>query len=395
METKKKVILALSWRDIKAPKKGGAEVHTHEMLKGLDKSKYEVYHFSPMFEGAEKKEEIDGITYIRKGNPISVIWHARMYYLRHAKNIDHVIDQCNTHRFFTKFWVPRKKRIFYIHQLTREIWDINAKFPINVIGRTLETPMLKLNNKDYTITVSNSTKEDLVNVGFDKDKIFIIPNGVSKKLYEYRETKYKPYVKKNDFIYVGRYSKYKGIDVCVKALASVKKKYKDARLFICGKKDDEFINEVLQPLCDELSLSLYDYATYGDENVKTADVIMFGFTSESKKYNLMNKSRALLFPSLREGWGIIVTEAGYLNTPSIVYDSPGVRDAVNLGNAGYLCKKNNVDNISELMIRSIEDKEEYKQMSENALKYAMNFNWDNNGAILDDMLNKIEEIEGN
>lgn len=26
-------ILALSWRDIKAPKAGGAEVHTHEMPK--------------------------------------------------------------------------------------------------------------------------------------------------------------------------------------------------------------------------------------------------------------------------------------------------------------------------------------------------------------------------
>lgn len=29
---KKITILALSWRDIRSPKAGGAEVHTHEML---------------------------------------------------------------------------------------------------------------------------------------------------------------------------------------------------------------------------------------------------------------------------------------------------------------------------------------------------------------------------
>ena len=32
-------VLALSWRDIKAPKAGGAEIHTHEMLSRADHKK--------------------------------------------------------------------------------------------------------------------------------------------------------------------------------------------------------------------------------------------------------------------------------------------------------------------------------------------------------------------
>ena len=47
MRNSRITILALSWRDIKAPKAGGAEVHTHEILKRADKDKYCIYHFSP------------------------------------------------------------------------------------------------------------------------------------------------------------------------------------------------------------------------------------------------------------------------------------------------------------------------------------------------------------
>ena len=37
-------ILSLSWRDITSPNAGGAEVHTHEMLRCVDKHKFRIYH---------------------------------------------------------------------------------------------------------------------------------------------------------------------------------------------------------------------------------------------------------------------------------------------------------------------------------------------------------------
>ena len=54
-EGNKKNLLFLSWRDIEAPKKGGAEVFTHEMLSRRDQELSKVVHFSPFFEGAKKK----------------------------------------------------------------------------------------------------------------------------------------------------------------------------------------------------------------------------------------------------------------------------------------------------------------------------------------------------
>ncbi len=155
----KTTILSLSWRDIKSPKAGGAEVHTHEMLSRIDKSKYRVYHLATASQGLPESEVIDGVTYMRNGNAVTVIWAAMRFYFSNRKNVDLVIDQCNTHRFFTPLWVNKGKRIFYIHQLTKEIWDYSARFPLSKIGKVTEEWMLKLNRKDAVITVSESTRD--------------------------------------------------------------------------------------------------------------------------------------------------------------------------------------------------------------------------------------------
>nr|WP_246772964.1 hypothetical protein [Paenibacillus polymyxa] len=87
----KTVVLLLSWRDIRSPKSGGAEIFTHEMLKRSQQGRFQFIHFSPQFEGMPKHEVIDGITYIRKGNIYSVIYYAMRYYRRHRGKIDYVI----------------------------------------------------------------------------------------------------------------------------------------------------------------------------------------------------------------------------------------------------------------------------------------------------------------
>ena len=395
--SKKITILALSWRDIRAPKMGGAEVQTHEMLKRISKEKYNVIHFSPMFEGAMAEEDIDGVHYMRAGNAISVISYAKKYYKAHENKIDYVLDQCNTHRFFTKFWVPAEKRIFYIHQLTREIWDINLPFPFSKIGKIMETPMLRLNKNDFTVALSESTKQDLVDVGFDPDKIFIIPIGLPEEIYEYADshnlsTNKKTITDKNNaFIYVGRYSPYKGMNVCIEALSEVKKTNPDMQLWLVGKKNDEFIENELKPLCDRLNLKLGDASDDND----ILDVVMWGFVTEEEKYQLMEDAIALLFPSIREGWGIIVTEAAYVNTPSIVFDSPGARDAVNFGEAGYLCRENSVEEVARLMNSCISDTVRYKEVTEQANAFSHKFNWNENGVLFEKVIETIENRKNN
>lgn len=379
-EDSRKTILSLSWRDIKSPTAGGAEVQTHEMLSRVNHEKYRIIHLAAWYDGLEESEYIDQVNYIRKGNIFTVIWYAFLYYKHNRRNIDYVIDQCNTHRFFTPLWVKREKRIFYIHQLTREIWDIMLHFPMNKIGKVMENAMLKLNKRDNTIALSQSTKEDLVNVGFDPKKITIIPIGVDFKPWDPQE-----FLEKEEhptFVYVGRYASYKGIDVAVEAFGRLKEVYPNARLWILGKKNEKYVSECLVPISNKYGLS-WGTAEEG------ADIISWGFVSEQKKLNLLSRATALLFPSIREGWGIPISEAGDVGTPSIVFDSPGIRDAVNFGKAGYLCHTNNEKGLLEQMMLAIDDKTLYNEMREKAYEFSSQFLWEKIGGKFEEVLSKI------
>ena len=381
--TTKTTILALSWRDIRSPKMGGAETHTHEMLRRVDHEKYRVIHFAPMYPGLLEEENIDGVNYLRKGSIFSVIWYAMIYYKKNAKNIDFVIEQCNTHRFFTRFWVPAKKRIFYIHQLTREIWNIEMHGIFATIGRKLENPMLRLQNNDYAITVSDSTKSELIEQGFQPEKIFIVNPAIHTRLWTQEE-----WFEKDEnptFVYVGRYARYKGIDVAIEALGIVKREHTKAKLWIIGKENKEYVEDVLKPLCSKLHLEI------GHDEY--ADVVLCGFVSEEKKLELQSRALALLFPSIREGWGLIITEAAMVGTPSIVFDAPGSRDAVNFGEAGYLCSKNDAGHLAEYMENCIENPEEYEKVRKAAYEFSSQFTWDNMDYCLDHIIEAIKERE--
>lgn len=383
---KKTTILALSWRDITSPKAGGAEVHTHEMLSRADKNKYKIVHFATRTKGQAAHEEIDGVTYIRHGNAITVILSAMRYYNRHRGQIDFVIDQCNTHRFFTPLWVEPKKRIFYIHQLTKEIWDYSAKFPLSKIGKTLEESFLKLNRHDPVITVSESTRDELVDRGYDKNKIKIIHNGVSFK--PWKPDKWCSKEEAPTLIYAGRYSPYKGIDVAVKALACIKKDYPYAKLWIIGKKEQDYVDKNLMPICRRNHLTWEDAAT----DNPTGDIVSWGYVSEEKKLELLSRAWVLLFPSIREGWGIPVTEAGCVGTPCIAFDSPGIREAVNYGKAGYLCTENSVSALATQICMAISDKMIYSSKRESAYQYSSQFQWDGIGKEFERFIDGIQTI---
>ncbi len=368
-------ILLLSWRDIRSPKSGGAEIFTHEMLKRSQQSRYRFIHFAPQFEGLPAEEEIDGVTYIRQGNIYSVIGHAIRYYRQHRNEIDYVVNQSNTHQFFTSFWVEPAKRIFFIHQLTREIWYENASFPLNHIGHALEPWMLKLAQKDQTITVSPSTRYDLLQLGFDAKRVHLLPEGI--EFEHWQPEQFLPKEAQPTFMYVGRFVKYKGIDLVFQAFGELKKKFPQAKLWIAGRTNQEYVQCALLPIMNQYGL------TYGELDDPEVDVIFYGFVSEERKLELMSRAQALVFPSLREGWGLTVTEAAAVGTPSIVSNSPGLVDATDFGKAGYLCFHGDVKGLSEQMERAAMGGEDYAGMRKRAYEYALKFHFNHTGAAFD------------
>ncbi|UKS56260.1 glycosyltransferase family 4 protein [Exiguobacterium acetylicum] len=354
-------LLFLSWRDIKHPKAGGAEVFTHEMLRRVSDD-YDITHLSPAFDGGHDVEYLDGITYIRKGTSLSIVPYAFSYYQSHAATIDLVVDQMNTHHFFTPLYVPQSKRALFIHQLTREIWQINVRPPFSYVGEWTETPRLQLYRTGRALTVSQSTADDLLAVGFSKDNVTILPEGLS--FTPWQEADWKSKEEHPTFLYVGRMSAYKGINDALQAFVMLKREYADARFWVIGKKDEEYIAQQLDPLVPE---------------EMRESIIYFGFVSEEEKLERMSRATALLFPSKREGWGLTVSEAAAVGTPTIVYDAPGLRDAVQYGMTGYMAKNQTPGALAAEMRACLRDPEEYETIRLAGHRFAQTLHWDHTG----------------
>ncbi|MCA9372386.1 glycosyltransferase, partial [Candidatus Woesebacteria bacterium] len=188
----KKKLLMITWRDIKSPFTGGAENLTHGILKQLRK-KYTITVLTSAFPHCKIKENIDGIQYIRLGsrqfNYVGV-YNWRVYFsvlrywflhIRNKQNYDVVIEQINNIPFLYPLY-GGKKTIIYINQLCRINWFYQVPLMLSCIGFLIFEPLyLWLLRKQKVITISKSSKNDLVRFGFDKKNIHIIHVGIEFK----------------------------------------------------------------------------------------------------------------------------------------------------------------------------------------------------------------------
>ncbi|HVZ58658.1 MAG TPA: glycosyltransferase family 1 protein, partial [Patescibacteria group bacterium] len=94
-------ILILNWRDPKNPKSGGAEIVTMEHAKFWVKNGHSVTWFTSCFAGSSNKENIDGISIVRRGNSFTTYLYAPFFYLLHRQDFDIVIDEIHGIPFFT------------------------------------------------------------------------------------------------------------------------------------------------------------------------------------------------------------------------------------------------------------------------------------------------------
>ncbi len=342
-------ILIYNWRDIKNPEAGGAEVFTHENAKRWVEKGHNVTWFTSSFPGCKKEEVIDGIAIIRDGGKYTVYLKAREYYKKYFKaNFDIIIDEINTVPFFTPEFVNNGEKIVaIIHQLAREFWLYETPLPVAILGRyLLEDYWLKKYRDIPTMTVSESTKKDLK--GLEFKNVSIVPVGINFKPLEKVPEKEKD----PTLIFVGRLKKVKSPDHVIKAFKIIKEKIPNTKLWIVG--DGYYRSEL--------------------ENMAGDGVEFFGRVSGKSKLELMSRAWAILVPGIREGWGLIVTEANAMGTPAIGYDIPGLRDSIRNPENGILVEPM-AEKMAEKAIDFILDIKLCERLSIGALEHSKQFNW--------------------
>lgn len=326
---------------------------TDHYLKMLAVDGHEATLFCPAYAGAAKKEKFHGYTIVRRGNKLTVYLEAFLYYMREARGkFDIVIDQINTIPFFTPLYV-KERRIAVFYQLAAEYWFYETPPIIAHIGHFLEPIYLSLYKNTQTITISPSSKQDLDKLGF-KD-VTVVYVGLDVKPLK------KPKKKQPLIVYVGRVTRAKRVDHVVKAFAHLVKKLPNYRLAIIGTGPEGYQKQ-LKTLTQRLDV---------EEKID-----FLGRVNAKERNTIVARAKALVNPSIREGWGLVVLEANAMGTPAVVYDVPGLRDSVKNGENGIVISgKQNWENLAYCIEKVIRTDTGYKRRLCTA--YAKKFVWDN------------------
>ena len=366
-------ILAVNWRDRQDPMGGGAEVHLHELLRRLVEWGHEVTWLACSWPGAPEEEvRDDGIRYRRAGH-----WAIANFVLPRLmkdelsrREYDVVIEDINKIPFFT----PRHTDLPVLAVVPHLFGGTVFRETNPIFGTYVwlsERPIPRVYRDCRFMAISESTRDDLVERGIDRDRIEVIHCGMEHERY-FRED---PPQRGTDprIIHLGRLRRYKSVDVVVRAIPKIREVFPNVSLQIIGDGPDE---DRLRKMVGKLGIE--------------GSVNFMGYRPREEIVDELYRTHLFLNPSPKEGWGLTVIEANECGVPVVASRRPGLQDSVRDGETGLLAEYGDPDDFAAKALTLLTDPPLWRMMSDNAVTWARGFSWDDAAkrteALLEDCL---------
>jgi len=295
-------VLILNWKDLAHPAAGGAEVFTEEVARALVRRGHQVTLFAAAVAGRPERELVEAVQVVRRGSRTGVYRAARRFWAEQGgAGFDVVVDEINTRPFLTPRWVRGTPVVALIHQLAREIWSCELPFPVSVVGRYVLEPLwLRSYRSVPALTVSKSSADSLARYHGWRD-VTIVPEGHTPHPIPVVPKEATPTV-----VFLGRLVAMKRPAEAVAAFQLLARDVPEARLWVIGE----------GPLLERLRASA------------PPQVSFLGRLGREAVLDRLARAHVLVATSVREGWGLNVSEAAACGTPAIGYAVPGLTDAV-------------------------------------------------------------------
>ena len=349
---------------------GGGEVVFRDLAKGMLKLGHEVHIVCHQM----TKPDANNLAgaYIYKIKP--VIGHNAGYLLSISQHVKYVINA-----IIKGSTIMRKNKIDIIHANT-----ITPVIPASILGKMYNIPVLttvhdvySANSPDYwkhwssqekvsnmssliapvyerivlkmpvqkVHAVSKATKEDLLHFN-PRANISIIYNGIDLDSYviNIKESEYQKFV-----VFIGRLIITKNLQIVILAFKDVVRKIPDAKMLVIGE----------GPMRG-------DWEKIVSDNDLSNNIEFKGFLTEENKRELLSKCSALVFPSLVEGFGLVLLEAFAMAKPILGTNVKPFDEIVEEGLDGFLLPPDNPSTWSEKIILLLSDKKLCQKMGQNA-----------------------------
>ena len=353
-------IIWFSWKDIKHPQSGGAEVISNKLMVNLVQDGHKVTLITSRYPGSKEHSVINGVDIFRTGNRFTVYWKAfRLFRKRFADKPDLVIDEMNTMPFGCALYTSTPA-VLLAYQLARKVWFYQMPFPLSVIGFLLEPVYLFVMSRFYktVLTESESTRRDLQKYGFSANKIHVFRVGL-----ELQPLAKLPSKKSLATILVlGSVRPMKRTLDAIKAFERASDQNPQFNLIVAGDASGKYGENVL---------------IYCKESRHRTRINFMGRVSVATRKKLMRESSLILVTSVKEGWGLIVTEANSQGTPAIAYDCDGLRDSVEDGVTGLLVPAGDTTALGDAINSCLLDRPAYERLRKQAWSSSKQYTFKN------------------
>jgi glycosyltransferase involved in cell wall biosynthesis len=295
-------ILIVNWKDLAHPLAGGAEVLTEEVVRALVTRGHSVTLFASSVSGRPERERVGGVEIVRRGGRFAVYREARRFWAEQRPGAyDVVVDEINTRPFLTPRFVRDTPVVALIHQLAREIWFYETPLPLALLGRhVLEPRWLRLYRDVPALTVSRSSADSLARHHGWRD-VAVIPEGGTPHPVPDVPKEPEPTV-----VFLGRLVAMKQPDHALEAFELAGERLPGCKLWIIG---DGPLDKRLRKRA-------------------SARVDFLGRLDRSELRERLARAHVLVATSVREGWGLNVSEAAACGTPALGYSVAGLVDSI-------------------------------------------------------------------
>jgi len=346
-------VVVMSWRDMGNPEAGGAERYLTTVAEGLVDSGHDVTVLTAAYPGAPSVESRPGLTIRRAGGKLTVYPAAALALaLGRVRDVDIVVDVQNGVPFFSRV-ATGAPVVVLVHHVHQEQWSVVYGPRAARLGWWVESRLAPwLYSSCEYVTVSEHTRRDLVRLGIGPERITVVHNGTdaARGAPQPADTP--------RLVSLGRLVPHKQVEHTLRLVDRLRPQLPNLHLDVIG---DGWWRDRLHALASGLRLD---------------DAVTFhGHVSEERKHELLSTAWVHVIPSLKEGWGLAVVEAGAHGVPTVGYRAAGgLADSVVDGHTGALVEDE--QGLEQAVLQLLTDHGLRESMGARARARAEQFTWD-------------------
>lgn len=342
----------LAWRDLDDPDAGGSEVHADEFMRRWAAAGLDITHRTSSAVGQPATARRHGYDVVRRGSRYTVFPRAVVAEVARTMGpFDALVEIWNGVPWFSPVWC-RRPHITFLHHVHGPMWDQILPGPLAAFGRGLESRLAPpFYRRTETVTPSDATRDELLEVGFRPERVTAVPNGTDPRFRPGGTKTTQPSI-----VAVARLAPVKRLSLLIEAAVAARAAVPGLTLTIVGDGPDRA----------ELGRQVAEAGADGW-------ISFAGRVDQEQLVELYQRSWIVASASLAEGWGLSLTEAAGCATPAVATDIRGHRSSVVDGVTGLLAEP---ADLADVMVRVLTDDALRSRLGRAARERAQSLTWD-------------------